>query len=118
MRLSNSKYLPVKELPKKGLISLNNTDEVYAALDEMANLKFSRGRQKNKEFFSFPVLLVWGELHYEQDKRGRHTRTTTLQPYFATTVVSSEEQRDILNFGDYFKLKHEFRGHKMKRYGV
>ena len=118
MKLSNSKYLRSKELPKKGLLSLKNDDEVHAALDEMANLKFSRGRQKNREFDKFPVLIVWGEKRHFAYSKGGYLRTEIRQPYFTKTVSSSEEQDDILKFNDYFKLKHEFRGHKMKRFGV
>jgi hypothetical protein len=118
MKLSNSIYLPKIELPKKGLMSLNDSNEVCAALDELANLKISRGRQRKRDFQKFPALIVWGEQNSVSDKKGRYLRMETRQPYFATRVSSSEEQDRILKFGDYFKIKHEFRGHKMKRFGV
>jgi hypothetical protein len=28
------------------------------------------------------------------------------------------QKSDILKFSDYFKLKHEFRGHKLKKFGI
>jgi hypothetical protein len=118
MKLSNSKYLPTWQLPKEGMLALNDINEVHAMLDELANLKISRGRQKNREFDRFPVLIVWGEKDYMTDKKGRFLREVTRQPYFTLTVNSSEAQSRILKFNDFFNLKHEFRGLRMKRFGV
>jgi hypothetical protein len=124
-----SKYDLIKPLVDNGVMRIENKDESSSLQLELINMgydwtKFKRtSLVKSERIYhipntsnatgqeSYPLLICWIK---EEMKITR----AMISSFDTTIKLADNDPREIVEFNNYFKLKHEFRGHKLKKFGV
>lgn len=90
----------------KDMHEYNATATPTKFIDKIAQLKVN---------FDFPsdgknsVICYW-------ERRAGHNGPNKIKSYYAAKYTLYDAERE--HFNDYFQLEHEYRGHKMKKFGV
>ena len=127
-----SKYVKLKEIPvdTPGAFLVHNEDESEALQLELFKLGYKWNRQQTfvKKFSeremgyssTLPYWIFWDNVEHIPNKfhdvpgvdysAPELFRTGTEMPFIPITAQ--------YRFKDYFKLKHKYRGHNLKKFGI
>ena len=104
-----NKYDMVKDFPPQGCCQCANAEEADVLCEMLESAKYVNANQdlnrilsKKEEYLN----IIWKE-------NRRYYRMNDSLEKFTSEIKDNE-----IKFEDYFKYKHEFRGHKLKKFGV
>jgi hypothetical protein len=111
-----SKYEPVSgEFPDNDMVTVHTVEELNALSDMLEDRGYVDFWNERNDYLSkikdkgTPITINW--------RVETNNRDGKVFVYMGQHLVPTQKG-GIKDFVDYFKLKHEFRGHKLKRYGV
>ena len=107
-----SKYDMVKDFPPQGCCACKTVEEADTLCEMLESVKYVNANgnpqqilNKKEEYLN----IVWTEHLYSK----KYYRMSDTIEKFGDEIKENE-----IKFEDYFKYKHEYRGHKLKKFGV
>jgi hypothetical protein len=115
-----SKYEQIKPLPKKGGCNINNEEQLNAIINILEQRDYED--ENSTETFMKPNHIA--SIGWSSEEDGwfayGHKQHGNLYCLYQNDIVEEDGRLhdNLIFFHEYFKLKHKFRGHKLKKFGV
>lgn len=126
-----AKYVLKEELPRRGLMEVYDKDQLLTLILMFEEKGFREGYHHDPprkwlekdwnslKIFSASPAFKTGQPRIDFQWEVDGSRMTVDKRMYVDSLDNVEFTDDeLLDFNDYFELKPEFRGHKLKRFGV